>query len=394
MYKKENWMAIPYKALAVMVLSMLGLGWMTINLATTANYSFLRNALPAFVQMIAILTLGNITLKFAHKHFVLRWLGALFAPAPNRSLGMLLSSLFTAHWLLTAQWGLDAWDMYLLVYIGCAFLAGASAAVVLYHFFGYKSAERDIAYKVDNSRFDTFMGVVVASVFLGASFHSLPQVGDVKEGAIFPLLLAIWSIGATIISAVLIGEKPKESRWWLAISFSVAVLMMIIAAELLLNYLPPYWSFNGREYTSSQALLSVELGIIAGLVTGIIVRFYDKIANWYVNFLLNKRFMGLGVNISLRIFINILVPFLPMIVVSSALLLAYAAAGLYGTSISLLGMLSNVGVSMIIESNHLNTARMPLSGMERRKLAIVSPALNQLLINSFHKITAMALRWK
>ena len=385
MQKFEKWMTIPYKAVAVLVLSMSGLGWMGAKLPQVASYSFVANALPAFTQMLAVLLIGNLTLKFAHKHFLLRWLGALFAPAPNKSLGMLLASLFTARWLMMNQWGAAAWDMYLLLYISCSFLIGTSVAVILYHFIGYKAEDRLVSYQVDSSRFDTFMGVVVASVFLGASFHSLPQVQTVKEGASFPLLLAIWSIIATIVSAALVGEKPKESRWWLFSSISVAVLMMVVSAELILSHLPSYWSFNGKEYSASQALLSVELGILVGLIAGIVVRFYDRIADWYVDFLLNKPFMGLGVNISLRIFINILVPFLPTIVVSSGLLISYAVADIYGTAVSLLGMLSNVGVNMVIQSNHLNTKRLPLSSLQRRKLNLVSPELRKILLGFFSK---------
>jgi hypothetical protein len=340
--------------------------------------------------MTATLFVGHLVLTHAHRALWLRWLGTLFAPVPNRSLGMLLAGTATFYQMI-GEWSLASWDVFLLLQLSFAFLIGASCAIMVYHFFGYRAERWAISYRIENSRFDTFLGNLVASVFLGASFHALPHTGGVQEGATFPLLLGIWGIVITMVSAVLVGQQPKQSRWWLFTSLLSAAGMMVVASELIRNYFPAQWIFNGREYTASQALLAVELGIVAGLLAGIVVRFYDTLAQWYVRFLLHRPFMGLPVNVSLRVFINVVVPMLPVLLVCSALLLSYQAASIYGASIALLGMLSNVGVSMVVEVNHLNADRLPVSELERRKLALVSPALDKILAALWQRLQAPKL---
>jgi hypothetical protein len=365
------------------------LGWLAANayLPHTPHTAFLKGFLPGLYQILFVLALGNAVLNNTHRHSLLKWIGTLFAPVPNQSLGMLLSALLTFTWLLWNT-GLHQWDVYELTYLGLSFLCGSAFGAFFYNIYGFRARAMPIVYHIDSSRFDTFMGTLIASIFLGTNIYCLPSYEAPMNGSgvlFFPLALAGVSLFFTICSAILVGERAKNNKFWLVVSSGVAIMMLAIASALVSSMLPQAWMLNGREHTSSDVLFSVGFGLIAGLIAGAIVRFYDAIAHAYLQFVLNKPFKGLPINIGLRILVNIIVPIMPVLIVGASLFLSYSHAGLYGTAIGLLGMLSNVGVSMIIEANKLQTAE--LSTMQRRKLALVSPELNRIVSNLLFRIT-------
>ena len=368
----------PYKAVSVLLASTTA--WILLIIAYPEHFQANRwmGAIPAFQQMLFTLTIGHLLLHFSKRYAWLQWAGMLFAPVPHRSLGMLFSSMLTFYWLI-GDWRNAAWDLYLFLHIILSFVTGATLALLVYYVLRQRFQQlQAMPFQMDRSRIDMFVGTLVASVLLGATFHVTSLAGEPAEGVLFPLMIGIWNIGITSVSALLVGRQPKQSRWWLFVSAASAVLMMVVAAELVLSYLPSFWAFNGREYSTSNALLAVELGLFAGWLAGIIIRFYDRIALWYIDFLLEQRAKrGIAINMILRVMINLILPVLPLALVSTALLGSYATGGLYGTSIALLGILSNVGLSMVIETNQLNAKKMSISATQRKKLELVSPSFPQ-----------------
>lgn len=369
----------PYKALIVLLGSTIA--WAVLIYAYPQHFHSggWIGAMLAFQQMLGVLIIGHLLLRLSKKYTWLSIPSILFAPVPHRSLAMIFSSMATFYSLI-GDWQVVAWDVYLLLHIVLSFLAGASFALLLFYvaiqrFFTPQS----LPFQLDRARVDMFSGTLVASVLLGSTFHITSTAGEPSEGVLFPLVLGLWNIGITSIGAVLVGNKPKQSRWWFTVSSAAAVLMMIIATELVRAYLPAFWTFGGREYLASNALLAVELGLLAGWAAGIIIRFYDRISLWYIDYLLEQKSKGVKLNILMRLFINIILPVLPMLLVTLALLGSFVAGGLYGTSLALLGILSNVGLSMVIEANSLNAKKLPISDTEKRKLELLSPSFPQML---------------
>ena len=372
-----------YKPLVLIIVTTIGVLLVRKHITSSFEGLFITGFMAGFYQILITLSLGNSVLKFAHKHFTLKALGILFAPIPNKSLGMLVSSLSVFTYLLVSR-DLGHLNVYHIIAIGLPFIGGSALGAFMYNLYGFKARDLKIVYRIENDRLDTFMGVIVAAVFLGTGFTYLPESYATFEGnggILFPLLIAIAGLIITFFAAVLIGKKPKNTRFWVSISVFSAVLMMIIATELVIVLLPSYWIVDGQEYTSSRLLLSIQLGLLAGLLAGFLVRFYTLISDMYIQFVLGQTFKRIWVNVLLRLFINVIFPFMPVILTSSALLISYAMAGMYGTSIAFLGMLSNVGVSLVIEGNRLNIETSKrLTPMQKQKLALLSPNLNQMLM--------------
>jgi len=329
-------------------------------------------------QVFLSLLFGNFLLHFASKHFLLKWFGILFAPKPNKSLGLLLSTLMAFAWLL-ANLQMDKWTSASLAYTAIAFTAGSAISAFVYELVGFKAKDLGITYQIENDRQEAFIAVIASAVFLGTNFAFLPSdfipmAGN--GGIVFPIYLAIIGLVVTFVAAVIVGEKPKNEKTWLTISITSMVIMMIASVELVTIYLPNHWSINGVEYQPSDILLAVQLGLLAGLLAGISVKFYTLISETYIQFVIKNQQKRVWLNVALRVFINVVFPFLPIILISAALLISFFVGGIYATSISFLGMLSNVGLSLVIDGNKLNAEKMQtISFWERQKLALSSPQL-------------------
>lgn len=372
-----------YKPLLLLIAVAIGILWA--NQYPNHQYDglFQTGFLTGLYQVIVVLSIGNLVLRFAHKHFILKFLGILFAPIPNKSLGFLLSSLITFTWLLMS-YDFGHFTVYHITYMGLAFIGGSALGTFAYNLYGFKARDLNISYQIENDRLDTFMGVIVAAVFLGTGFNYLPEsyvAFNGNGGVLFPLLIAISGLVITFVAAVLIGNRPKNRRFWVSISVFSAIFMMLISTELVMVFLPAHWMVNGQEHTASQLLFSIQIGLIAGLLAGFAVKFYQVISDLYIQFVLGQTFKRIWVNVLLRFFINVVFPFMPVILTSGALLISYGMAGMYGTSIAFLGLLSNVGVSLLIEGNRLNIEQTQgLSPMQKQKIALLSPSLNQVIL--------------
>lgn len=372
-----------YKPLILLLSTTIGILVAKQHLAINLDGLFLTGFLTGLYQVLIVLAIGNLVLKFAHKHFILKWLGILFAPVPNRSLGLLVSSLSVFTYLLMS-YDAGSFNVFHVTYIALSFIGGSALGAFVYNLYGFKARDLNIVYQIENDRLDTFMGVIISAVFLGTGFTYLPESYTTfsgNGGVFFPLLIAISGLIITFIAAVLVGQRPKNTKFWVSISVFSAILMMIIATELVIVLLPSYWMVDGQEYTSSKLLLTIQLGLLAGLLAGFMVKFYKVISDLYIQFILGQTFKLVWVNVMLRLFINVIFPFMPVILTSGALLISYFMAGMYGTSIAFLGMLSNVGVSLVIEGNRLNVGTSKrLTPMQKQKIALLSPNLNQLLV--------------
>ncbi len=365
-----------YKPLVLVIVSIFGL----FLLNKESDFGFDNYFLPSFgvgiYQAFLTLLFGNLVLKFAHKNILLKWVGIIFAPQPNKSLGLLLSSLCAFTWLLKDS-QIVPLDALSIANISLSFLIGSAVSVFLYNLFGPKTRDFEVTYQIENDRQEAFVAVILSSVFLGTSFSFLPSdfLPNSGNGMIFfPLHLAIAGLILTFLGAIIVGEKPKNEKYWLSISIISAILMMVISTELIISNLPSHWSLNGVEFQPSDILLSVQLGLFAGLGAGIAVKFYDLVANWYVAFVLRQSSKSVWVNLSLRFFINVIFPILPSILISSSLLISYGIGGIYGTSVSFLGMLSNVGLSLVITGNKLDASSLKkITIWQQQKLSMLSP---------------------
>ncbi|MDW7695410.1 sodium/proton-translocating pyrophosphatase [Flammeovirgaceae bacterium SG7u.111] len=344
-------------------------------------------ALVGFSQMFLVRLLGNLILLKTKKGQIHKWVGVLFAPRPGYSLGMLFVSIL-AFTVLFLNAGVTYWNVFLLNYLLFSFLAGSALATLVYEVFGFKIKDLHINYQLDPDRYDAFSGALIATIYLGLSYLQLPETASPLQyqGAILlPLVFALVSLMITYLGAIFFELNINKSEYIKPFVSVISSALLIYAAIKLVPYFLPFnWLNEGVEFTALQVLMAMQVGILVGLVSGKAVKAYSYLAQKYIDFLLNKPFKGLIVNISLRFVINGVLALLPLFFVLSGLMFSYSLAGIYGLTLSFLCMVSNVGVSLIILRNYLNPKRLEnISHRQKMKLERVSPNFKKLLMKWF-----------
>ncbi|MEN7550396.1 sodium/proton-translocating pyrophosphatase [Rapidithrix thailandica] len=317
-------------------------------------------------------------------------MAVFIAPTPNASLGLLIFSLLSFIGLLIA-FESHGWNLFSLTEITFSFLAGASLGMILYDLFGLKSLRISMVYKIDVERYELFIAVLIASLFLGVNFVFLPTSQRAFNGLgaiLLPLTIGVISVLGTVFTALLVEVFPK---WKNSLLFTcglfVAYGMVAAAPGLTQTFIPNNLIVDSEEVSAWTIMFTLQIGVLAGWIAGNISKLYNFLADSFIEKLLEGKFQQLMISASIRLLLNIVVAVLPVLTIGMALVSAYMAVGIYGLSIVMLGMLSNVGMGLIIPVNRLNPDRLNyLSNWQKQRLKVVSPNIYLLMRRGFRSL--------
>jgi len=347
------------------------------------NIEVLKLALATgAAQMLFIRFSGNLAMDMHRKGKLSKWIGVLLSPHPASSLGMMLTALLSFAIFLSIA-PVEVWNAYILTEVSLAFIVGSTAASLFYSAFGFRSDPITVHYRLDPERYDAFAGSIIAASFLGLTFiqpnvfygSSMPLAG-----VYLPIFFGVSSILVTYLGAVIYEFiADKNPIYMQMVSILSAILLMALAQVLVYFFLPSTWMFEGKEYSPAVVLLALQAGILAGLSSGKLVKMYIYFARKHVDALLQKPFKGLIHTVSVRLFLNGFIASLPFLLVLSTLFFSWQLAELFGLTLSFLGMVSNVGVSLLVMDNELNPRKLQhISLIQRKKLEKISPSLKLL----------------
>jgi len=338
------------------------------------------SVLTGFVQAIVILSLGRFLLWKLPQTKLWVWLRVLYAPYPTASLGYLISCI-TIYLILVASLPVEYKSVEMLSSIGLGYIIGSTLPVILFGCYPFKTDDSKIVYRISSERYDAFLGTLVASSLLGTALIGASRIeGGSWGGVLVPLYFSLVTLLFTYVGALITEyKKTNNAIWFLGISVLAALLLMLVASSITANNLPRLIFINGKEITSYQIFFVIQIGVLAGWFAGNIVKLYYFLAKTTVQYLLKNPIRNVLLGFFLRTFLNSGLGLAPALIAFLAISFSYYIADFYGASLAILGIISNVGVSLAIGNNPLSKKEMEkLSFAQRRKLEMLLPSYSSL----------------
>jgi len=212
--------------------------------------------------------------------------------------------------------------------------------------------------------FESYVGSIVGTMVLGASFFMIPVFQETTTGlgaVLLPLMIAgvgiIMSIIGTFFVRVKEGGDPQK-----ALNFGniVSGILMIIASWFLIKWLlPESWLFKdplyefcgeGNYYSSTNIFFATVIGILSGSLIGMITEYFTGSGKAPVLSIVRQSLTGAATNIIAGLSVGMLSTALPVIVLAIAIILSFYFGGLYGIAIAAVGMLSILGIQLAVDA--------------------------------------------
>lgn len=193
--------------------------------------------------------------------------------------------------------------------------------------------------------FESYVGSIIGSMILGASV-----VGSATfrlRLALFPMLLAVAGIVAAFLGIGFVRVKSGKS----AQSALNRGTFGAAGIAAVFSFLLAFFFLKGQGNTGYFSIfLSSVLGMIAGSVIGILTEHYTGTGKKPVIKIVKACETGAATTIITGMGVGMMSAFFPLVVITSAILLSFYLAGLYGIAIAALGMLMTLGVQLAVDA--------------------------------------------
>jgi len=184
--------------------------------------------------------------------------------------------------------------------------------------------------------FESYVGSIIAAMTLGIVLIGMP-------GVLLPMVIAAGGILASIIGTFFVktDEKSNPLKALNAGTISSAFLL-VVAAYFAVKYVLPPGMFN--------VFWALVAGLIAGTLIGFITQYYTSEEYKPVQDIAKACTTGPATTIIAGLGVGMLSTFLPIIVISVAIVIAYFTGGLYGIALAAVGMLATTGMVVAVDA--------------------------------------------
>jgi K(+)-stimulated pyrophosphate-energized sodium pump len=195
--------------------------------------------------------------------------------------------------------------------------------------------------------FETYAVTAVAAMLLGFLELNSATGVNVEGAVIYPLLLGGISIMSSIIGSFFV-RLPKNQSIMGALYRGLAVAAVL---AMIAFYPATQWLMGGIEtYSVLNLWICSILGVIVTVGMVMITDFYTSKRFASVQRIARASVTGHATNIIAGLAVGMRSTFLPILLISAAILAAYSLAGLYGIAIAAMAMLSMTGIIVAIDA--------------------------------------------
>ncbi len=202
--------------------------------------------------------------------------------------------------------------------------------------------------------FESYVGSIVGTMVLGVAYLSGSNINLIA----LPLVLAGVGILVSILGTFAVrtkeGGNPQQA---LNLgTFGAGILMIIVSYPIISYFIPseiqPVTNVTGtlKPLTANGVFISVIAGLLGGIGIGLITEFYTSESKKPAQRVAEQSQTGTATNIIAGLALGMTSTALPMLMIGAAIVVSYSLAGLYGTAIAALGMLSTTGIQLAVDA--------------------------------------------
>ncbi len=195
--------------------------------------------------------------------------------------------------------------------------------------------------------FESYVGSIISAITLAVIIPTItPSFGtafalDPVTGSIFPLVLSAIGILASIVGIMFVkGDEKSNPAKALNMGTYLSAALVIVVSVLMSK------SFFGN-YNCAIAIIS---GLLVGTAIGKITEIYTSSDYKYVKKIAEQSQTGAATTIISGLGVGMLSTVYPILIIAAGILVANAAAGLYGIALAAVGMLSTAGMTIAVDA--------------------------------------------
>jgi K(+)-stimulated pyrophosphate-energized sodium pump len=210
--------------------------------------------------------------------------------------------------------------------------------------------------------FESYIGAVISSMILGAAWYmglNAVAPGSGMNAVVLPLVIALIGVVASFLGFFLVrtkeGGDPQQglnrgtfgAGILMVIGTVIAIKQMIPAGGVTV---PDIITGNATTYHWWGISLAVVAGLVAGILVGLITEWYTATFRSPVGTIVEASKTGAATTVIQGLAVGMNSTTFPVLVISAAILIAYAFAGLYGIALAAVGMLSTIAIQLATDA--------------------------------------------